>query len=144
MRPVTRAVALVAVACVVTGCASEASEILETDSGNIVVVSTRTPTAFPQAEIRGSLVWSDAGCLSLSADWGDFLLVLPAGSVALDDDSVRLDDGTEQRVGTTVAWGGGYYSPYDADSGTIMTMLAEVPSGCITDEVAIVNPLSSH
>ncbi len=144
MRLVTRAVTLVAVACVVTGCAAKASDIVETDSGNIVVVSTRTPTAFPQAEIRGSLVWSDAGCLSLSADWGDFLLVLPAGSVALDDDSVRLDDGTVQRVGTTVAWGGGYYSPHDAESGTSMTMLAEVPSGCFTDEVAVVNPLSSH
>jgi hypothetical protein len=129
------AAAAVAGLVLLAGCAPTH---LRTDDGTYVLLSTATGTLFPEAQIAGELVWSADGCLSIESPSGLYLLQMPEGTT-LRDDVVVVDDGSEVRVGDDVSWGGGYGEPPRSDSGDLVGGVADLPPGCITDEIAAVN-----
>jgi hypothetical protein len=112
---------------------------VRTDDERFVLLSTVTGDAFPDALIAGKLVWSPDGCLSLETPDGMYLLQMPEGTT-LSGDSIVLDDDSVVRVGDEVSWGGGYNTPKYAESGELVGGAADLPAGCVTDEIAIVNP----
>jgi hypothetical protein len=112
---------------------------VRTDDDRFVLLSTFTGDAFPDALIAGELVWSPDGCLSVETSDGMYLLQMPEGTT-VSDDSIVLDDGSVVRAGQQVSWGGGYGKPGYTNSGELVGGAAELPAGCVTDEIAIVNP----
>ena len=127
----------------VAGCSPSFAH-LSTDANNIVLVSTQVPDAFPDAHISGTLDWSDAGCLSVSGEFGEFLLMMPAGTILKNDEQLTLDDGQSQRIGDEVSWGGGYHGTRDEATGELVEAVKGLPDACITDELAIVNRFTEH
>lgn len=112
---------------------------VRTDDDRFVLLSTFTGDAFPDALIAGKLVWSPDGCLSVETPDGMYLLQMPGGTTVRDD-SIVLDDGSVVPIGDQVSWGGGYGEPRYTESGELVGGAAELPAGCVTDEIAIVNP----
>jgi hypothetical protein len=129
--------AAVAAGCLVllAGCAPTH---IRTDDGAYVLLSTSTGTAFPDAQVAGELVWSADGCLSIESPWGLYLLQMPEGTTVRDD-AIVLDDESVVHVGDEVSWGGGYGKPGRTESGDLVGAVAELPAGCVTDEIAVVN-----
>lgn len=132
---VARVVAAVAALALLAGCAPTH---VRTDEGRFVLLSTTTGTAFPDAEIAGRLVWSPDGCLSVETPDGSCLLKMPEGTTVRGDDVV-LDDDSVVSVGDEVSWGGGYGEPSYSDAGELVGGVADLPVGCVTDEIAVVN-----
>lgn len=131
----TRAAAVVAILTIVVGCAPTH---LRTDDDRFVLLSTTTGDVFPEALIAGTLVWSLDGCLSVETPEGSYLLQMPEGTTLRDDDVV-LDDDSVVRAGEQVSWGGGYGKPGYSDAGELVGGVADLPVGCVTDEIAVVN-----
>jgi hypothetical protein len=130
-----RSVAAVASVGLLAGCAPTH---LHTDDGRYVLLSTTTGTLFPEAQIAGELVWSADGCLSIESPWGLYLLQMPERTTVRDD-AIVLDDESVVHVGDEVSWGGGYGEPGRSESGDLVGAVAELPAGCVTDEIAVVN-----
>jgi hypothetical protein len=130
-----RAAAAVAALVLLVGCAPTH---VRTDDGRFVLLSTSTGTAFPDALIAGTLVWSLDGCLSVETPDGSYLLQMPEGTTVRGDDVV-LDDDSVVHVGDEVSWGGSYGKPGYSDAGELIGGAADLPVGCVTDEIAVVN-----
>lgn len=133
---VVRVAAVAATLVLLVGCAPTH---VRTDDDKFVLLSTQTGDAFPDALIAGTLVWSPDGCLSVETPDGMYLLQMPEGTTVRDD-SIVLDDGSVVDVGDQVSWGGGYGEPGYSDAGELVGGAADLPMGCVTDEIAVVNP----
>lgn len=132
---VVRVAAVAATLVLLVGCAPTH---VRTDDDRFVLLSTETGDAFPDALIVGTLAWSPDGCLSVETPDGMYLLQMPEGTTVRDG-SIVLDDGSVVQVGDPVSWGGGYGTGY-SDTGEVVGGAADLPVGCVTDEIAVVNP----
>jgi hypothetical protein len=139
MSRITAAIVIAIAPLLLVGCASSGSEVVRTSEGKLYLVATWIPEGRPEALISGTLTWSEAGCLAVESGSRTFLLMMPKGT-SIVDPGVILDDGSQVEIGDEISWGGGYSST-DGDVDGLMEQ--GLPRGCITDEVAIVNPMSS-
>jgi len=105
------AIAVVACAAVVSGCASIGGTPAEQRAGDsILLAAPERPEAFMDALIAGTLVRTDAGCLAVQgADELTYVLQFPFGSrLAEDGESVEVPGLGVVRLGDAIEGGGGY------------------------------------
>lgn len=138
MSRITAAIVIAIAPLLLVGCASSGSEVVRTSEGKLYLVATQVPEGRPEALISGTLTWSEAGCLAVDSGSGAFLVMMPKGT-SIVDQGVILDDGSQVEIGDEISWGGGYFST-DGDVDRLIGL--GLPRGCITEEVAVVNPMS--
>lgn len=135
-----RAAIVIAIApLLLVGCASSGSEVVRTSEGKLYLVATWIPEGRPEALISGTLTWSEAGCLAVESGSRSFLVMMPKGTNIVDRD-VTLDDGSQVEIGEVISWGGGYVNT-EGDVDRLIGL--GLPRGCISEEIAVVNPMSS-
>lgn len=126
---------LVAVAMIamLSGCAQDAGLVTQTsESGTVLLVQVRDTGNHPDALVEGTLTVVDT-CFGLETDHGTYTAVFPPGSSIVEDtEQVAIPHWGTLSLGDALSGGGGFYSDYAA--------LDDVPAGCRTDEIAVVNP----
>lgn len=123
----------VATIAMLSGCVQGAGLVTQTsESGHVLLAQVRDLGAYPDALLEGTLTVVDT-CFGLETDHGAYTAVFPPGSSLVEDtEQVAIPHWGTLSLGDVLSGGGGYYSDYPS--------LDDVPAGCRTDEIAVVNP----
>ena len=127
------AVGAVAVVGVLTGCSPAVGLVVATsDEGHVLLVQARDTGDRLDAIVEGTLVIAGT-CFGLETGNGTYTAVFPPGSSIVEGtEQVEIPHWGTLGLGDELSGGGGYDSDYSA--------LGEIPLGCRTDEIAVVNP----
>jgi hypothetical protein len=135
IRQRSRALLALGAVALLAGCTPGTELVTQTsEDGHVLLAQARDTGAYPDALVEGTL--SIVGtCFALETDHGTYATVFPPGSSVVEGtEQVAIPHWGTLSLGDELSGGGGYDSDYAA--------LGEIPLGCRTDEIAVVNPFT--